>query len=361
MEAAAIGRRWYPKARPDRPPSPWWYYGRALYVSRRDYFKIYLAIVFGIGIPFVAAGLALGARFWLVAAFGMGAAALVYQAYSLLGMFRMYGPPSSRYLRQVLRRAGVSGSVTVADLHIGTYRHSFAPAGLLPEAAIVSVDCWDVEGPPAEAAIRDVRDLEPAPTGHPRICPIRAEGFRIPLPDASRDVVVFGFGTHEVPEGTPRATLFREAARILKPGGRVVLFEHGNDFHNTIIFGPIIGHVTTREAWMATLREHFGDLGYARSSHAVDLFWGTKNDRPGTVSAPLPQVPTWIALLKVLGVIACVTCLTLALATYLPDAWLQASLLGIAILGLVWPWLMMGAALALDAAGRPPAPVPPRA
>jgi hypothetical protein len=35
--------RWhaYPRTNPARRPTPWWYYGRALYVSRRDYFKIY--------------------------------------------------------------------------------------------------------------------------------------------------------------------------------------------------------------------------------------------------------------------------------------------------------------------------------
>ncbi len=352
MEARSISSRWYPRALADRQPTPWWYYGRALYVSRRDYFKIYLAILFGVGLPFVAAGLTLGSRFWLVSAFGMGTAALAYEAYSLFGMFRMYGPPSSRYVRDVLKRAGVDGAVAVADVHIGTYRHSFALADVLPDATIDSVDCWDLEGPPAEEAIRDVRDLEPAPSGHPRISPSRAEGFRIPLPDASRDAVVFGFGTHEVPVGRPRSLLFSEASRILKPGGKVVLFEHGNDFHNTIIFGPVIGHVTTREDWMATLRHSFGDLGYARSSFAVDLFWGTKTASLGNISTPLPRVPKWLATLKVLGVIAGFTCVAPGLASFLPDPWLKPSLVGIAVLGLAWPWMMIGVALALDAACR---------
>jgi SAM-dependent methyltransferase len=301
----------------------------------------------------VALGLAFGSRFWLVSAFGMGIAALAYEAYSPLGMFRMYGPPSAGYVADVLRRAGIAGSVNVADVHIGTYRHSFALADLLPGAKIASVDCWDSDGPRPEEAIRDVRDLEPAPSDHPRIRPIRARGWRIPLADASLDAVVFGFGTHEVPAGEARSTLFREARRILKPCGKAVLFEHGNDFHNTIIFGPVIGHVTTREAWMETLAEQFGDLGYARSSHAVDLFWGTKVDRPGTISAPLPVVSKWLAVLKVFGVIAGFTAAALAMAFHLPDAWLKPSLLGIALLGLAWPWLMIGLTLALDALTPP--------
>jgi SAM-dependent methyltransferase len=356
MQATAIGRRWYPTARPDRQPSPWWYYGRAIYVSRRDYFKIYIALLCGVGIPFVLLGLALGSRFWLVSAFGMGTAALLYEGYSLLGMFRMYGPPSSGYLRQVLRRAGIAGPVAVADFHIGTYRHSFALADLLPEATIDSVDCWDPGGPPAEEAIRDVRELEPRPSGHARIRPAMAVGFRVPLPDASLDAVVFGFGTHEIAEGEPRSMIFLEAKRILRPSGKVVIFEHGNDFHNTIIFGPVIGHVTTREGWMATLSPHFGELGYARSWHAVDLFWGTKGARVGTLETPLPRTSARLATLKVLGVIGAVTCLTLVITTALPDSWLAPSLLGITILGLAWPWIMIGVALVLDAACRRPDP-----
>src|SRR6185369_14436301 len=128
--------RWhaYPRTQPDRRPSPWWYYGRALYVSRRDYFLIYLALVFVLGLPFVLAGYLLDMRFWLDCAFGLGGAALIYQAYSLLGMYRMYGPPAKGYLRQLLQRANVQGPVLVADLHVGTYRHSYALADVLPEA-----------------------------------------------------------------------------------------------------------------------------------------------------------------------------------------------------------------------------------
>src|SRR5207249_640957 len=101
--SAASGKprfHFFPRATPERQPGPWWYYGRALYVSRRDYFLIYLALVFVLGIPLVLAGYFLDNRFWLNCAFGMGFAALLYQGYSLLGMYRMYGPPAAGYLRQ---------------------------------------------------------------------------------------------------------------------------------------------------------------------------------------------------------------------------------------------------------------------
>jgi ubiquinone/menaquinone biosynthesis C-methylase UbiE len=138
------------------------------------------------------------------------------------------------------------------------------------------VDCWNVEGESPEEAVQDVRDLEPQPTSNPRIVASKAEHFSVPLADASVDAVCFGFGTHEIPTGGPREKLFSEAARILKPGGKVLLFEHGWDAHNYVIFGPVIHHVTKRQDWDKFLHERLDNVKYARSNQAVDLFAGTR-------------------------------------------------------------------------------------
>jgi ubiquinone/menaquinone biosynthesis C-methylase UbiE len=266
-----MSRHWYPKADATRQPSPWWYFGRAVYVSRRDYRKIFFAFL-AVGLPLGLGGLFfdLMPLFW--AACGLAVVGLVMLFYSLFGLYRMYGHSAKRYLRQLLALGKVEGKVVLADLHIGTYRHAYTLAELLPEATIHTIDCWNMEGPPAEEAIADVRALEPPPQGHPRITPHQARQFMLPLPDASCDVVVFGFGTHEVSAGEPREKLFREAQRILKPGGTALLFEHGQDWHNWLIFGPVIHHVTTREEWRDFLARFFRDVRYGRSTAAVDLF-----------------------------------------------------------------------------------------
>ena len=269
-EAAPPRRRHlYPAAHADRRPSHWWYWGRAIYVSRRDYWSITRA--------FLTAGLPLGAYAvlardrrafrWALRLAEVGFALL---GYSLFGLYRMYGHPSMRYYEKLVQGAGLRDRLTIADLHIGTWRTAYALADLLPDATIHSVDCWNREGDAAEAAIADVRDLEPAPD-HPRIHPARATDFGLPLASGSCDVVVFGFGTHEIPDGEPRERLFKEAERVLRPGGRVLLFEHGQDLHNFLIFGPVIHHVTKREDWMRIMRAHFDDVRYSRSSAAVDL------------------------------------------------------------------------------------------
>jgi SAM-dependent methyltransferase len=352
-------RRWhaYPRTNPSRRPTPWWYYGRALYVSRRDYFKIYCALMAALGFPMVFLALYFDWQFWKVTALGAGTASLFYLGYSLLGMYRMYGHPGRKYVERLVREADAAGATVVADLHIGTYRHSFILADLFPDAVIHSIDCWGQPGDPKEIAIRDVRDLERPPVGHPRIDALRTEDYTLPLADGSCDVVVFGFGTHEIPNDGPLDRLFSEARRVLRPGGKALMFEHGVDFHNVIIFGPVIGHVVPRYEWAEKFRAHFAEVGYARTSQAVDLFWGTRSEPIGSTSRPLPRkekrrtIWVWV-------VIATFTLISLGVVAYLPESRLVGIYLGIAVMGLAWPWLMIGVALAGDWLTRSAAGVP---
>jgi SAM-dependent methyltransferase len=266
---------WYPASVAANRPTPWWYWGRAVYVSRRDYWKI-TKYFLAVGIPLGAIGVLFRAPMAFQAAMVLAVIGLLLLAYSLFGLYRMYGHPALRYIRRLVDLGGLRGEITVADLHIGTYRHAFLLSDALPEATIQTVDCWNVEGESPEEAVQDVRELEAPPTSNPRIVPSRADHFTVPLPDASCDAVCFGFGTHEIPAGGAREKLFSEANRVLKPGGKVLLFEHGWDAHNYAIFGPVIHHVTKRQDWDKFLRERFDDVKYARSSQAVDLFAGTR-------------------------------------------------------------------------------------
>ena len=266
---------WYPASVAVNRPTPWWYWGRAVYVSRRDYWKI-TKYFLAVGIPLGAIWVLFHVPMAFQAAMVLAAIGLLLLAFSLFGLYRMYGHPALRYIRRLVDLGGLRGAITVADLHIGTYRHAFLLSDALPEATVQTVDCWNVEGESPEEAVQDVRDLEVPPASNPRIVASKADHFTVPLPDASCDAVCFGFGTHEIPAGGAREKLFSEADRVLKPGGKVLLFEHGWDAHNYAIFGPVIHHVTKRQDWDKFLRERFDDVKYARSSQAVDLFAGTR-------------------------------------------------------------------------------------
>src|SRR5712671_7892844 len=150
---------WYPATVAAERPSALWYWGRAVYVSRRDYWRITKKFL-AVGIPLGIIGVLLhySLAFW--AAIALAEIGLLLLAYSLFGLYRMYGHPGVRYVRRLVELGGVKGKVTVADLHIGTYRHAFLLSDVLPEATIQTVDCWNLEGESPEEAVQDVRDLE---------------------------------------------------------------------------------------------------------------------------------------------------------------------------------------------------------
>jgi SAM-dependent methyltransferase len=266
-------KHFYPAADPNKQPTSAWYFGRAVYVSRIDYRKIFLVFI-SVGIPAGLTGLLFEVSWLWYGALGLGALGVLLLLYSLWGLYRQYGAPAKNYFARMLQNAGVSGKVTLADIHIGTYRHTYQFANLLPEAVINSIDCWE-EGFSSEQAISDVRALEPAPVHEPRIKPLKAKDYTIPLADESCDVVVFGFGTHEIPEGRERDTIFAEARRILKRGGKLIMFEHGIDFHNYLIFGPVIYHVTQHKAWLARLQKQYARVSEDRM-YAVNMLTAIK-------------------------------------------------------------------------------------
>jgi len=98
---------------------------------------------------------------------------------------------------------GLRGEITVADLHIGTYRHAFLLSDALPEATVQTVDCWNVEGESPEEAVQDVRDLEVPPTTNARIVASKADHFtvRCRMPLAMR--FVLGSGRTRFPRAVP--------------------------------------------------------------------------------------------------------------------------------------------------------------
>lgn len=89
-EDAPPRRHLYPAAHADRRPSHWWYWGRAIYVSRRDYWSIARV--------FLTAGLPLG-------------------AYGVLARDRRVGPSIWRRLDSPYSDTRCSGSTGCMDIH----------------------------------------------------------------------------------------------------------------------------------------------------------------------------------------------------------------------------------------------------
>jgi ubiquinone/menaquinone biosynthesis C-methylase UbiE len=265
---------WFPKAIAGERPTPWWYYGRAIFVSRHDYRKIFFKFLM-VGIPLGLIGLFMGSQLAWILAFVTGGIGVTMLILSLTGLYLQYGHYAKNYFSRMLHLEPMQGKVVLADIHIGTYRHSYILSEQLPGATVYSVDCKREPKFSEELAVREVQELETPPTNE-NITTIYTSSMEIPLETNSCDAVVFGFGTHEIPEGKERDKIFDEAKRILKPGGKLFLFEHGIDFVNYLIFGPVIYHVTKRESWKQLLTAKFTQVKLDRL-YAVNLFSATNN------------------------------------------------------------------------------------
>lgn len=71
----------------------------------------------------------------------------------------------------------------------------------------------------------------------------------LPVPDGDLDAVFLTFAAHEIRDVDERRLLFAELARILRPGGQVIVTEHVIDLANLAVYGPGAFHFRTGRTW----------------------------------------------------------------------------------------------------------------
>lgn len=116
----------------------------------------------------------------------------------------------------------LAGDERVLDMGCGRGAVLLLAAQRLPAGRAVGVDLWsaaDQSGNALEttrrnAALEGVADRIDLHTGDMR---------ELPFPDGSFNVVVSSLAIHNIPDAEGRARAVREAARVLEPGGRILL------------------------------------------------------------------------------------------------------------------------------------------
>jgi len=135
---------------------------------------------------------------------------LVLLAYSLFGLYRMYGHPGVAYVRRLVELGRLKGP---SQLRIctsaRTATHFFFPTYCLRQR--YNRDCWNVEGKIAGRGLAGRARPGSASEIQPANRTVEGQSFYDPAGDASCDAVCFGFGTHEIPTGGAREKLFAEA------------------------------------------------------------------------------------------------------------------------------------------------------
>jgi SAM-dependent methyltransferase len=129
------------------------------------------------------------------------------------------------------------------NINAGLDETSHLLAALFPSAEGQVLDIYD-PGEMTERSIKLARRITPASAQS-----IPADWRTLPLPDNEFDAALLMFAAHELRRHEARVQLFRELARVLRPGGEVALVEHSRDWANFLAFGPGFLHFFSKQAW----------------------------------------------------------------------------------------------------------------
>ncbi len=152
----------------------------------------------------------------------LGSAA-IYLHTTLRGKFRAWS--------ELLDGLGLQGNERVLDLGCGRGAVLIAAARRLPRGSAVGIDLWrsvDQSGNTAEATRRNaeaegVADRVELHTG---------DMTALPFPNGSFDVVLSSLAIHNIKSPQARQTAIDEAARVVRPGGRLLIVDilHAADY-----------------------------------------------------------------------------------------------------------------------------------
>jgi SAM-dependent methyltransferase len=135
------------------------------------------------------------------------------------------------------------------NIHCGLDETSNLLAAIFPGAAFDVVDIFD-PSVMTEPSITQARRVE-----HGAIAALPARFNDLPFGSGTFDAAFCIFAAHELRRECQRATLFLEIARVLMPGGELVLMEHSRDWWNLLAFGPGFLHFFSQHAWRKTASE----------------------------------------------------------------------------------------------------------
>ena len=123
---------------------------------------------------------------------------------------------------RILDRLQLRGDETILDMGCGRGAVLTAVAHRLTTGRVTGVDIWSTKDQSGNAgsvtlhnaSLEGVSDRVQIDTGDMR---------SLPYPDKTFDVVVSSLAIHNIPSSADRKQAIREAFRVLKPGGRIVI------------------------------------------------------------------------------------------------------------------------------------------
>ncbi|QIS14607.1 class I SAM-dependent methyltransferase [Nocardia arthritidis] len=190
-------------------------------------------VSYGFDAPYVLIGLGAVALGYLIALILVGiygtaiafwvVAIITIAMIAQIGLF-LYATRRGKFQvwSELLDRLALRGDERVLDLGPGRGAVLLAVARRLSTGRVVGIDLWrtiDQSGNSAEIAERNADACGVAD----RVELCTGDMTALPFPDNEFDVVVSSLAIHNIKSATGRAAAVREALRVLRPGGRMVI------------------------------------------------------------------------------------------------------------------------------------------
>jgi len=200
----------------------------------------YLGAAIGAGVAILA--LPFLHPIWRVALLLAVAPAMFWLASSLIVSHYVYDRFPLYDLNWILRILPRAPGKLI-NIHCGFDETSGLLAAIFPQAATQVVDIYDPRVM-TEHSIGVARRLK-----HCTIPSAAARYDDLAFSAGSFDAAFSIFAAHELRRHDQRVKLFREIARILVPGGDLIVMEHSRDLWNFVAFGPGFLHFFSQRAW----------------------------------------------------------------------------------------------------------------
>lgn len=151
---------------------------------------------------------------------------------------------------RLLDEAGLRGTERVLDLGCGRGAVLLLAARRLPNGQAIGVDLWrtvdqsgnDIEVTRSNAQAMGVADRVELHT---------ADMTALPIVDDSIDLVVSNLAIHNIADPALRKQAVREAVRVLRPGGRIMLadFRHATEYRGELLACGMTGVARRGLGW----------------------------------------------------------------------------------------------------------------
>ena len=187
---------------------------------------------------FTVASLATAAR-WATRRQKRGTAALATLAYfGVVGIEAGYlfcsGPGKRSLWSELLDELDLRGDEHVLDVGCGRGAVLMLAAGRLPRGRAVGADIWrriDQTGNSPSAAMRNAI----AEGVSDRVEVVDADARWLPFPSSSFDLVVSNLAIHNIRDADERRQALSEAARVLRPTGRLRVVDDKAHIYTTVL------------------------------------------------------------------------------------------------------------------------------